>query len=138
MATKPSEPLVDLDSLMPLSRDVKVGDETITITPFKFRHVKKVTEHVALFRAKLGEDTGEEDKDAKLGMMQLALEHTSEILEVIALATGRNENWCNELGMDNVLDLLGAIIEVNLDFFSRLLVPKVTAMSARIAAGVKS
>lgn len=127
--------LVDLDALLPKSVDVKIGEETITISPFKFKAVKAVSAHVALFRAKLAEEDGEED--AKLGVMQLALDHTEEILDVIKLATGKDAAWCDELGMDNVLDLLGAIIEVNLDFFSRLLVPKVKAMSERIAAGVK-
>jgi hypothetical protein len=122
---------LDLQSLIPVTKDVQVNDEALTIKPFKFRDIKSVSEYVAIFQSNLG------SSDDGAGLMQLAVDHSDEILEVIQLATGKDSAWAQELEMIHVIDLLGAIIEVNINFFSHLLVPRIKAMSERIAAGVK-
>jgi hypothetical protein len=122
----------DLNTLLPLSRNVIVKSETLTIEPFLFRDIKKVSGYVAVFRDNMVQG---EDGDASL--LDIAIQHSEEILEVIGLATGRDAAWCDKLDVVSVLELLGAIIEVNLDFFSRLLFPRIKEMVEKIGGGAK-
>lgn len=123
----------DLNVLLPLSRNVVVKDETLTIEPFLFKDIKKVSGYVAIFRDNMAQGEKED-----VSLLDIAINHSDEILEVISLATGRDITWCDKLDVASVLELIGAIVEVNLDFFSRLLFPRIKEMMGRIEAGAKS
>jgi len=123
----------DLNVLLPLSRSVVVKDETLTIEPFLFKDIKKVSGYVAIFRNNMAQGEKED-----VSLLDIAINHSDEILEVIGLATSKDATWCGKLDVASVLELIGAIVEVNLDFFSRLLFPRVKEMMERIEAGVKS
>jgi hypothetical protein len=157
----------ELQALLPISKTVLVGGETIVIKPFKFRHIKRVAEHVAIFRSALSksvkapevtlvpkddvkldpvpdsafppeqvpEPAPEEDSDTSL--LEVVVDNIDAVLDLIQLATGKDKEWCDNLDTGEVMDLVGAIIEVNLDFFSHQFVPKVKALSERIVAGVR-
>jgi hypothetical protein len=59
----------------------------------------------------------------KLDWLGLIGEHGEQVYEALAIATGRPLKFIEDLKLDDIVVLLQKVVEVNLDFFVRRLVP---------------
>lgn len=109
----------DLKALFPGERRVEAGGEQFTLRPFGFRHMTKAMPH---FAALLGHiETVEVD-----GMLRLKMD-LDELLTacgdhltiLMALATGKEYAWAENLDFIEGCELAGAVLELNADFFAR-------------------
>ena len=115
-----------LEVLFPNSINVKVGDETIIISPFKFGQINKVikvaTPLFGLLKSQV--DLTKTESEVGAQVMELVLTNGGDALgEIINIATGRSKEWIDELESDSVIELLVAIVEVNKDFFTKKVLP---------------
>lgn len=58
--------------------------------------------------------------------------HTDSVCEAVSIATGVETDWLGDLDPDEMLRLVAAVFEVNLDFFAQRLLPQKAALQARM------
>lgn len=93
--------------------------EKIEIRPFKFGQMTKVLKHVGVLMA-YADDLGDIDIVAAF---QGA---TEEIFELLKLNLRKEEQWLDNLEMDDGFALAVAMVEVNQDFFVQHVLPLIS------------
>ena len=67
------------------------------------------------------------------GQWKAALDDNSDALaKAVGIATGRGDVWAMGLYPDEFLVVCEAVLEVNLDFFARLVMPKATGLGTKL------
>jgi hypothetical protein len=69
--------------------------------------------------------------------LQTALiSHPDAVINAVAIAARRPREWVDALPLDDLIELAGTVIEVNVDFFARRLVPMIQRTEARLTAAL--
>ena len=110
----------DLDVLIPQAVELTIGGETLAIKPLKvgqmpafLRAITPVMQHL----------TG-----AEIDWLALFGERGEELLSAIAIAVGKPRAWVDELAADEAILLAAKVIEVNADFFTRTVMPRLDGL----------
>ncbi|MDE2455665.1 MAG: hypothetical protein KGL43_18920 [Burkholderiales bacterium] len=131
----------DLETLAPTPREVTAKGDTVAIAPFYFGQFPRV---MGLLR-QIGQQvqgTGIMSISTGGGNAQFSLasnwaERLPEVfeqagepwLDLLAMAIGKPRKWFDTLAADEGLLLSQAMVEVNLDFFARKLLPLIQGMT---------
>jgi hypothetical protein len=67
-----------------------------------------------------------------LGDIMAVVRPTEEVVEAVAIATGRDREWLWGLSPVELITLAGIVVEVNARFFGATLLPALTQAAARI------
>lgn len=111
----------DLEELLPTSIEVKVGEEQIKVQPIPFGHYPRAVEHIAnIFQAVSGEE---------IDFAILSQSGLESVIQLIALATGRERVWFDSISTDEGLVLARAVLQVNRDFFVARVAPEIEALT---------
>ena len=62
-------------------------------------------------------------------------ERGGDLLSAIATAVGKPREWVDDLDADDAVLLASTVIEVNADFFTRQVMPRLSALSFRRRRG---
>lgn len=115
--------MIDLNTLIPQVVELTIGGETLAIKPLKvgqmpafLRAVSPVMQHL----------TGPE-----IDWLLLFGEHGDDLLSAIGIAVGKPRAWVDELAADEAILLAAKVIEVNADFFTRTVIPKLDGLFAQ-------
>jgi hypothetical protein len=112
----------DLKTLLPASVEFEFNGESVTVRPYTFGQMLKVLPHFGLLSALL---SGQLDA----GLM---MECGESCLELISIATGKSRGFVEGLDPAQGLELLGAIVEVNGDFFLQRLRPSLENLIQKV------
>ncbi|MGE4442123.1 MAG: hypothetical protein AB7D27_11645 [Desulfomicrobium sp.] len=67
------------------------------------------------------------------------VENADNVIQAVALGAGIDREWLDDQGADVLVELAAKVVEVNIDFFVRTLLPKIAAaadaIDAKIPAG---
>ncbi len=113
----------DLDVLCPRPRRVAAGGRTVEVTPIRVRELAAFARAIEPLAAELA---------AGLDLPRLLAQHTGALVDAVAVGARVEAEWVEGLGLDELLDLAEAVLEVNTDFFVRRLAPRLTQAMARI------
>lgn len=113
----------DLDTLIPQAVELTVGGETFAIKPLKvgqmpafLRAVSPVMQHLSR---------------AEIDWLLLFGENGDDLLSAIGIAVGKPRPWVDELAADEAILLAAKVIEVNADFFTRTVIPRLEGLFAQ-------
>ena len=113
----------DLEKLIPQAVELTVGGETLAIKPLKvgqmpafLRAISPVMQH--LMRA-------------EIDWLTLLGEQGDDLLAAIAIAVAKPRQWVDDLAADEAILLAAKVIEVNADFFTRTVLPKLDGLFTR-------
>lgn len=110
-------------------KEVKVGEETLTIMPFKFGQLPAVLKHIGTLTGASGGD---------FDIVKALTEGSEEVLGCLAIAAGKPRAWFDTIEIDEGVALLQAVMEVNEDLFKKKLLPLLTGMARKAGAGQSS
>lgn len=113
----------DLHVLCPEPRRVDAGGRTIEVTPIRVRELAAFARAVEPLAAAMAEG---------LDLPRLLADHTGAVIEAVAVGARVDAAWIEELGLDELIDLAEAVVEVNVDFFARSLAPRLTRVAAHV------
>ena len=71
-----------------------------------------------------------------LPLLALFAQHSDGLIAIAAHGSGRRPDWIGTLQGDEFFDLLGAVIEVNSDFFAHRLLPAMNKLMEAAARGI--
>ncbi|MDO9524984.1 MAG: hypothetical protein Q7J57_05515 [Gemmobacter sp.] len=113
-----------LETFAPVPRRITIADRDFDLLPLRMRQLPVFSKVVApVVPLVLAEDY--------IGAVR---QHYPAVAEAITIATGAEPAWLDELFPNQFLALATGVIEVNLDFFARHLLPQVRAAAGRITA----
>ena len=116
----------DLEALIPQSIELVIDGEPLAIKPLKVGQMPAFLRAITPVMQQIGGD----------GIDWLALfgERGDDLLSAIAIAVGKPRAWVDELAADEAILLAAKVIEVNADFFTRTVMPRLDGV---LAAGLK-
>lgn len=114
----------DLDTLIPQPLDLVIAGETLAIKPLKVGQMPAFLRAVSPVMQQL--TASEIDWVALLG------ERGDDLLSAIAIAVGKPRAWVDDLAADEAILLAAKVIEVNADFFTRTVIPKLGGLFEQI------
>ena len=113
----------DLEKLIPIAVELTVGGETLAIKPLKvgqmpalLRAISPVMQHLTR---------------AEIDWLTLFGEQGDDLLAAIAIAVAKPRQWVDDLAADEAILLAAKVIEVNADFFTRTVLPKLDGLFTR-------
>ena len=116
----------DLEQLIPQAVELTVGGETLAIKPLKvgqmpafLRAISPVMQHLTR---------------AEIDWLTLLGEQGDDLLAAIAIAVAKPRQWVDDLAADEAILLAAKVIEVNADFFTRTVLPKLDGLFTRAKA----
>ena len=120
----------DLDKLVPQAFEIMLAGETVVIKPLKIGQMPAFLRVITPVMQRL---TGE-------GIDWLALfgERGEDLLAAISIATGKPRAWVDALDADEAILLAARLIEVNADFFTRTVMPRLDGLIARASMAAKT
>ena len=113
----------DLESVFPQGADLSVAGEALTGTPLKVGHVPTFLRAISPVMPHLSGD---------IDWLTVFGEHGGALLSAIAIAVGKSRDWVDDLNPDEAVLLAAKVIEVNADFFTRNVMPKLSGLFAQI------
>lgn len=117
----------DLDTLVPQATEVTIGGETVRITPLRVGQLPGFLRAISPVMQQIS--------SADIDWLSLFGERGDDLLSAIAIAVGKPRAWVDELAADEAILLAAKVIEVNADFFTRTVMPRLDGV---LAAGVKA
>ncbi len=102
---------------------VTVAGVVVAVAPVKVRDLPAFLTAIEPMLGSIGLLGG----SGAAGVLALLAVHGQRMIEATALGAGVEEAWLGEQTPDVLVDLVVAVVEVNIDFFVRVLLPKVTA-----------
>jgi len=106
-----------LETFAPVPCEVRAGGRTLEILPLRLRALPRFSQAVQPVLPAL-----------MAGDLQAAIQqHQEGLVRAVAIATGTEEDWLGELWPDEFVRVARAVLEVNVDFFGRRVIPELSA-----------
>lgn len=120
----------DLDLLVPAGIELSVGGESITVKPLKVGQMPGFLRAISPVMQHLTAD--------EIDWLALFGERGDDLLSAIAIAVGKPRAWIDELAADEAILLATQVIEVNADFFTRSVIPKLGGLFEQVSQGAQA
>lgn len=122
----------ELETLVGQGTELIVDGEALVIKPLKVGQLPAFLRAISPVMQQL--------TSADINWLAVFGERGDDLLSAIAIAVGKPRGWVDELAADEAVLLAAKVIEVNADFFTRTVMPKLDrvfagAMTPTAAAG---
>ncbi len=112
--------MTDLEKLIPQDTLVQVAGETISISPLKVGQLPAFLRVISPVMAQLSQP--------EINWLALFGERGDDLLNAIGIAVRKPREWVDDLAADDALLLAAKVMEVNADFFTRTVIPKLDGL----------
>lgn len=113
----------ELEAISPKTIPVTLASGDVLVLPIKVKQLPAFTKAIVPLIANLVAG------DSPLLMIA---DRAEDVIAAVAVGTGMDVDAINALDVDDLVKLASAVIEVNLDFFMRKVLPQVNLASERI------
>lgn len=117
----------DLDTLVPQGIELVIDGEPLVIKPLKVGQLPGFLRAISPVMQQIS--------STEIDWLALFGERGDDLLSAIAIAVGKPRVWVDELAADEAILLAAKVIEVNADFFTRTVMPRLDGV---LAAGLKA
>ncbi len=116
----------ELDNLVPQTVELVIDGEPLAIRPLKVGQLPAFLRAITPVMQYLGGD----------GIDWLALfgERGDDLLTAVSIAIGKPRGWVDALDADEAILVAAKVIEVNADFFTRTVMPRLDGLIAQTSA----
>ena len=116
----------DLETLIPQAVELVIDGEPLAIKPLKVGQMPAFLRAITPVMQQIGGDG--------IDWLTLIGERGDELLTAVSIAIGKPRAWVDELAADEAILLAAKVIEVNADFFTRTVMPRLDGLIARTGA----
>ncbi len=117
----------DLDKLIPQPAELTVGGESLVILPLKVGRLPDFLRAIT--------PTLQQLNTPQIDWLGLFIEHGDDLLQAVAIAVGKPRTWVDDLAADEAILLAAKVVEVNADFFTRTVLPRLNVLIDQVASG---
>jgi len=115
----------DLEALVPQVAELVIDGEPLLIKPLKVGQLPGFLRAISPVMQQISA--------TEIDWLALFGERGDDLLSAIAIAVGKPRAWVDELAADEAILLAAKVIEVNADFFTRTVMPRLDGV---LAAGL--
>lgn len=130
-----TNPTPGLEVLEPPTATIRLAGREATIRPLGLYQIPAFARAIQPLLPGLVAAIGESGDVNPLIVADLLAEHGEELIEAMRLALGRTKAEMQEVGADEFLEAIPAVLAINRDFFTRRLIPAMQRAAAAAAAG---
>lgn len=116
----------DLDTLVPQPVELLINGEALRIQPLKVGQLPGFLRAITPVMQQIS--------STDIDWLSLFGERGEDLLSAISIAVGKPRAWVDDLAADEAILLAAKVIEVNADFFTRTVMPR---LDGALAAGLK-
>ena len=116
----------DLETLIPQAVELVIDGEPLAIKPLKVGQMPAFLRAITPVMQQIGGDG--------IDWLTLFGERGDDLLTAVSIAVGKPRAWVDELAADEAILLAAKVIEVNADFFTRTVMPKLDGLFAQATA----
>ena len=113
----------ELETIVPQGIELLIDGEPLLIKPLKVGQLPSFLRAISPVMQQL--------TASEIDWLALFGERGDDLLSAIAIAVGKPRVWVDELAADEAILLAAKVIEVNADFFSRTVIPKLDGLFAQ-------
>ena len=106
----------DLETLIPQAVELVIDGEPLAIKPLKVGQMPAFLRAITPVMQQIGGDG--------IDWLTLFGDRGDELLTAVSIAIGKPRAWVDELAADEAILLAAKVIEVNADFFTRTVMPR--------------
>lgn len=117
------EAMSDLETLIAQPVELVIDGEPLAIKPLKVGQMPAFLRAISPVMQQL--------TSSEIDWLALFGERGDDLLSAIAIAVGKPRTWVDELAADEAILLAAKVIEVNADFFTRTVIPKLDGLFAQ-------
>lgn len=118
--------MIDLEKLIPQTFEITLAGETVAIKPLKVGQMPAFLRAITPVMQQIGGD--------RIDWLALFGERGDDLLSAVSIAIGKPRAWVDALDADEAILLAAKVIEVNADFFTRTVMPRLDGLIARTNA----
>jgi len=116
----------DLDALVPQAVELVIDGEPLAIRPLKVGQLPAFLRAITPVMQYLGGDS--------IDWLALFGERGDDLLTAVSIAIGKPRGWVDALDADEAILVAAKVIEVNADFFTRTVMPRLDGLIAQTSA----
>ncbi|MCK4125672.1 hypothetical protein HFK83_25380 [Ralstonia pseudosolanacearum] len=120
----------DLDKLIPQAAELVVGGEALAIEPLKVGRLPAFLRAIS--------PTLQQLNAPSIDWLGLFIEHGEDLLQAVAIAVDKPRVWVDALAADEAILLAAKVVEVNADFFTRTVLPRLDGLFAHVTQAAAS
>ena len=113
----------DLEPLIPQAVELVIDGEPLAIKPLKVGQMPAFLRAITPVMQQIGGDG--------IDWLTLIGERGDELLTAVSIAIGKPRAWVDALDADQAILLAAKVLEVNADFFTRTVMPKLDGLFAQ-------
>ncbi|MEF9388618.1 hypothetical protein V4890_23795 [Ralstonia solanacearum species complex bacterium KE056] len=117
----------DLDKLVPQLASLDVGGETVAIQPLKVGRLPAFLRAISPALQQL--------QAPQIDWLSLFIEHGDDLLQAVAIAVDKPRAWVDALAADEAILLAAKAVQVNADFFTRTVLPRLDGLIGQVVSG---
>ncbi|QOK95196.1 hypothetical protein HF909_01155 [Ralstonia pseudosolanacearum] len=117
----------NLDQLIPQPAKLTVGGEALVILPLKVGRLPAFLRAIS--------PTLQQLQAPQIDWLSLFIEHGDDLLQAVAVAVGKPRAWVDALAADEAILLAAKVVEVNADFFTRTVLPRLDGLIGQVVSG---
>lgn len=119
----------DIETMIPQPMEVEIRGEAVSISPLKVRQLPGVLRRLrGLWRHFEGESPD---------VMEMLAESSDDLIDAVSVAVEKPRQWIEDLQLNEMIQLVSAVIEVNADFFSRAVLPEIRKAASGIEGAMR-
>jgi len=119
----------ELDTLVPPELELTLNGETLRLSPLRVGQMPAFLRILAPIMKDLTQD--------QIDWLELFGERGDDLLSAVGIAINKPRNWVDELAADEAILLAAKVIEVNADFFTKMVIPKLGTLFEHIPGNDK-
>jgi len=119
----------ELDTLVPPELELTLNGETLRLSPLRVGQMPAFLRILAPIMKDLTQD--------QIDWLELFGERGDDLLTAVGIAINKPRNWVDELAADEAILLAAKVIEVNADFFTKMVIPKLGTLFEHIPGNDK-
>ncbi|ARU21593.1 peptidase M16 [Ralstonia solanacearum] len=120
----------NLDKLIPQPAELAVGGEMLAIRPLRVGQLPAFLRVIS--------PTLQQLKAPQIDWLGLFIERGDDLLQAVSIAVDKPRAWVDTLAADEAILLAAKVIEVNADFFTRTVLPRLDGLFAQVTQAAVS
>ena len=116
----------ELETMVPQGIELLIAGEPLLVKPLKVGQLPSFLRAISPVMQQMA--------SSEIDWLALFGERGDDLLSAIAIAVAKPRAWVDELAADEAILLAAKVIEVNADFFTRTVMPRLDGLIARTGA----
>ena len=120
----------ELETMVPQGIELLIAGEPLLVKPLKVGQLPGLLRAISPVMQQMA--------SSEIDWLGLFGERGDDLLSAIAIAVAKPRAWVDELGADEAILLAAKVIEVNADFFTRTVMPRLNGEMGGLFAGTNT